>query len=96
MEDNKSYRNPLLYASYGTIGCPAPLSGQLPSMGIQRNWQMLFKLLDYLEFDSIKERARVVIPVFSLRIVLYSHPQLSRNELRQQRVTQGGERTRFV
>ena len=54
MEGNKGYRNPLLSASYGTIGCPAPLFGQLPLIGIQRNWQMFFKLMDYLEFDSIQ------------------------------------------
>ena len=54
MEDNKGYRNPLFYASYGTIGWPTTLSGQLPLMGIQRNWQMFFELVDYLEFDSIQ------------------------------------------
>ena len=54
MEGNKGYRNPLFYVSDGTIGCPAPLSGQLPFMGIKRNWQMLFKLVDYLEFDGIQ------------------------------------------
>ena len=54
MEDNKGYRNPLFYASHGTIVCPATLSGQLPLIGIQRNWQMFFELMDYLEFDSIQ------------------------------------------
>ena len=54
MEDNKSYWNPLFYTSDGTIGCPATLFGQLPLISIQRNWQMFFKLVDYLEFDSIQ------------------------------------------
>ncbi len=59
MEDNKSYWNPLFYTSDGTIGCPAPLSGQLPLIGIQRNWQMFFKFVDYLEFDSIQITVRL-------------------------------------
>ena len=59
MENNKGYRNPLFYASYGTIGCPATLSGQLPFIGIQRNWQMFFKFVDDLEFDSIQVTVRL-------------------------------------
>lgn len=59
MEGNKGYRNPLFYVSDGAIGCPAPFSGQLPFMGIKRNWQMFFKLVDDLEFDSIQVTVRL-------------------------------------
>ena len=54
MEDNKGSWNPLFSVSHGTIGCPVALSGQLPLISIQRNWQMFFELMDDLEFDGIE------------------------------------------